>query len=115
MNNYYFKEWNKLDLENFLLSDKIIIEEKINILGDLLNWRKECLLDNIIIDNDMYPIFNLFLTYVYIKEKLTINNISDYLTYQIDFKNKIESMSNKDILAGMLIISIINKFTFINV
>jgi hypothetical protein len=107
MEIYNFYKWNKLDLYNFLSEETIPIEDKINILGDFLNWKNNCVFTNTNTETDMYPVLNLFLTYIYIKDKLSIDNIKDYLEYQFDFKNNIESITNKQILSGLLLFSLV--------
>jgi hypothetical protein len=111
LNNFY--KWNKLDLYNFLSEETIPIEDKINLLGDFLNWKNNCIFTgtNTSAEADMYSVLNLFLTYVYIKDKLSIDNIKDYLDYQFDFKTDIESITNKQILSGLLLFSLVRHLT----
>jgi len=107
MELYNFHKWNKLDLYNFLSEKTIPIEDKVNLLGDFLNWKNNSIFTNTNTDIEMYPVLNLFLTYVYIKDKLSIDNITDYLDYQFDFKTNIESITNKQILSGLLLFSLV--------
>ena len=93
---YIFSEWNKLDVNNFLLSNDITINDKINIFNDFLKWQYNRLALNA--NQDMYPFINLFLTYIYIKEKLNVEDIQIYLSCEIDFKDKINSITNTQIL-----------------
>lgn len=107
---YIFSEWTKIDIENFLLSDEITIENKINIFGDFLNWKNNCIFSNT--NNnypDMYPFINLFLTYVYIKEKLIVQDVKDYLCCEFNFKSTIDNLTNKQILSGLVLYSFMNK------
>jgi hypothetical protein len=97
---YIFSEWNKLNINNFLLSDEITIDDKINIFGDFLKWQYNNILSNNKLANqDMYPFINLFLTYIYIKEKLNIEDIENCLSCEIDFKDKINSISSTQLLS----------------
>jgi hypothetical protein len=97
---YIFSEWNKLDVNNFLLSDENTIDDKINIFDNFLKWQYNNILSNNKLANqDMYPFINLFLTYIYIKEKLNVEDIENYLSYEIDFKDKINSFTSAQILS----------------
>jgi hypothetical protein len=97
---YIFSEWNKLNINNFLLSDEITIDDKINIFGDFLKWQYNNILSNNKLTNqDMYPFINLFLTYIYIKEKLNVEDIENCLSCEIDFKDKINSISSTQLLS----------------
>ena len=107
INNKIFLECTKLDINNFLLLDEIKIEDKINIFYNFLQWKYNCILLNINNNLDMYPFFNLLLTYIYIKEKLIVTDIQDYLCY--DVNNSINNITNKQILAGIVLSSFINQ------
>ena len=96
---YIFSEWNKLDVNNFLLSDDITIHDKINIFDDFLKWQYNNICTEQSTNQEMYPFINLFLTYIYIKEKLNVENIEDCLSYEINFKDKINSISSGQILS----------------
>ena len=97
---YIFSEWNKLDVNNFLLTDENTIDDKINIFSDFLKWQYNNILSNNKLANqDMYPFINLFLTYIYIKEKLNVENIESCLLYEINFKDQINSITNIKILS----------------
>ena len=98
-NKYIFIEWNKTNVKNFLLSDDITIDDKINIFDDFLKWQYNLIVSNNNANQDMYPFINLFLTYIYIKEKLNVDNIENYLLYEINFKDQINSITNIQILS----------------
>ena len=38
MEVHNFNKWNKLDITNFLLSENILIDDKIIVLGSYLKW-----------------------------------------------------------------------------
>jgi hypothetical protein len=116
---YIFSEWNKLNVNNFLLSDKNTIDDKINIFGDFLKWQYNNILSNNKLANqDMYPFINLFLTYIYIKEKLNVEDIENYLSCEIDFKDKINSFTSSQILSlltlGGFTIRALKEINFLN-
>jgi hypothetical protein len=96
---YIFSEWNKLNFKNFLLSDDITIDDKISIFDDFLKWQYNLIVSNNNANQDMYPFINLFLTYIYIKEKLNVEDIDNYLLYEINFKDQINSITNIKILS----------------
>ena len=106
-NNKHFTECTKLDINHFLLLDEIKIEDKLNIFYNFLQWKYNCILLNVNYNLDMYPFFNLLLTYIYIKEKLIVTDIQDYLYY--DVNNSINNITNKQILAGIVLSSFINQ------
>lgn len=116
---YIFSEWNKLDVNNFLLSDENTIDDKINIFSDFLKWQYNNILSNNKLANqDMYPFINLFLTYIYIKEKLNVEDIENYLSCEIDFKDKINSFTSAQILSlltlGGFTIRTLKEISFLN-
>lgn len=96
---YIFSEWNKLNVKNFLLSDDITIDDKISIFDDFLKWQYNLILSNNNSNQDMYPFINLFLTYIYIKEKLKVEDVDNYLLYEINFKDQINSITNIKLLS----------------
>jgi hypothetical protein len=102
MELYNFTEWNKLDIDNFLLSEKIQINEKISIFDSYLKWLRENI--NSLSNLNIYPIFNLILTYVYIKENLSksidYSQVNYYLNYNLNIKSSIEDLSDKKIIGG---------------
>ncbi len=102
---YNFNIWNKLDIDNLLLSDEITIDNKIYIFGNFLKWKYNNIILNTTNNVDMYPFINLFLTYIYIKEKLIIDDIKLYLSTELDFKSTIDLISNKQILSGVVLSS----------
>ena len=116
---YIFSEWNKLYINNFLLSNEITIDDKINIFYDFLKWQYHNILSsNINANQDMYPFINLFLTYIYIKEKLNVEDIENYLSCEIDFKDKINSFTSSQILSlltlGGFTIRALKEINFLN-
>jgi hypothetical protein len=102
MEVYNFTEWNKIDINNFLLSQKILIDDKIIVFDSYLKWLNENIdsLSNL----DIYPILNLILTYIYIKknsvESIDYDQIIYYLNYNLNIKSSIEDLSNKKIVVG---------------
>jgi hypothetical protein len=96
---YIFSKWNKLNVTNFLLSDEITIYDKINIFDNFLKWQYNLIVSNNNTNQDMYPFINLFLTYIYIKEKLNVEDIESCLSYEINFKDQINSITNIKILS----------------
>jgi len=116
---YIFSEWNKLDVNNFLLTDENTIDDKINIFDNFLKWQYNNILSNNKLANqDMYPFINLFLTYIYIKEKLNVEDIENYLSCEIDFKDKINSFTSSQILSlltlGGFTIRALKEISFLN-
>jgi hypothetical protein len=102
---YNFHTWNKLDIDNLLLSDEITIDNKIYIFGNFLKWNYNNIISNTTNDVDMYPFINLFLTYIYIKEKLIIDDVKLYLSNELEFKSTLDSISNKQILSSVILTS----------
>ena len=115
---YIFSEWNKLNFKNFLLSDDITIDDKIIIFYDFLKWQYNLIVSNNNANQDMYPFINLFLTYIYIKEKLNVEDIENYLSCEIDFKDKINSFTSAQILSlltlGGFTIRALKEISFLN-
>ena len=115
---YIFSEWNKLDVNNFLLSDDITIHDKINIFDDFLKWQYNNICTEQSTNQEMYPFINLFLTYIYIKEKLNVEEIENYLSCEIDFKDKINSISSTQLLSFLTLssftISTLKEVNFLN-
>jgi hypothetical protein len=103
---YNFHTWNKLDIDNLLLSDEITIDNKIYIFGNFVKWKYNNIILNTTTNNvDMYPFINLFLTYIYIKEKLIIDNVKLYLSNELELKSTLDSFSNKQILSSVILTS----------
>jgi hypothetical protein len=122
MEVHNFNKWNKLDITNFLLSENILIDDKIIVLGSYLKWLStnmglfniDCKPEGLDIplvqgrkpEGLDIPIINLILTYVYIKENslktVDFDQISYYLNYNLNIKSSIEDFTNKKIIAGTI-------------